>query len=136
MNCSISNIVSDWTIKNAHIKNLYKHFYDNKEPLNKNITSKHILYLVSNVDHNKNGKIDSNDPSILYVSNTKGKELKALTTENENVIDIELYEKQNFALIKIQIDSSNDNEFNWKDTFYFKKLDLTTLTFGDKIESK
>jgi hypothetical protein len=92
---------------------------------------------VSNIDHNHNGKIDSDDPSMLYVSDTRGKELKVLTTENENVVNIDLFEKQNFALIKIQRDSNNDGEYNWKDnSFYFLKLDLTTLTFGNKIETK
>lgn len=115
----------------------YRYYYNNDKPQNKNITSKHLLYLVSNIDHNQNGKIDGDDPSMLYVSDTRGKELKVLTTENENVVNIDLFEKQNFALIKIQRDSNLDGEYDWKDnSYYFLKLDLTTLTFGNKIETK
>ena len=39
------------------------------------------------------------------------------------------------ALIKIQRDLNNDNNFTSKDSdFYYIKIDLTTLTFGNKIE--
>jgi hypothetical protein len=96
-----------------------------------------IFYRVRAVDHNKNGRIDAKDPVILYVSDVHGNNLKALTTENENVIAIDIYEKQNMALLKIQRDFDKDNDFESEDKdFYFLKLDLATLTFGNKIELK
>lgn len=110
--------------------------YEPKEQ-NKSFTSQCLLYRVKNIDHNKNGRIDDNDPAILYFSDTRGDNLKALTTENENVVGIDIFEKQNFALLKIQRDHDNDGDFEIEDKdFYFIKLDLKTLTFGSKIESK
>lgn len=104
---------------------------------NKNLTAHYIFYRVKNVDHNKNGHIDDKDPSILYISDTHGNNLKALTTENENVVAIDIYEKQNFVLIKIQRDFDNNGDFEAEDKdFYFIKLNLTTLKFGNKIEAK
>jgi hypothetical protein len=102
-----------------------------------NITSKWIFYLVKSIDSDKNGKIDNDDPSILYVSDKSGNGLKALTPENENVISIEFYDKQGFALIKMQRDLDKDNDFDSNDQdCYCIRLDLNTLTFGNKIEIK
>lgn len=116
--------------------NTTNYYYD-RRPKNQNLTSKTILYKVKNVDHNKSGRIGNNDPAILYISDIHGNNLKALTTENENVVGIDLFEKQNFALIKIQRDLDNDGDFEAEDEdFYFIKLDLTTLAFGNKIETK
>lgn len=110
-------------------------YYDFKinEPQKK--SSKYLFYKVANVDYNKNKKIDGDDPIILYVSDLDGKNLKRLTPENENVVSVELFEKLNFALVKLQVDSNNDGKFDFRDkVFYYIKLDLNTLTFGKKIE--
>lgn len=112
-------------------------YYDSNKKSNANITSNWIFYRIMNIDRNKNNKIDSDDPAILYASNTHGENFKQLTTIDENVVDFQLYEKQNMALIKIQRDLNNDNNFTSKDSdFYYIKIDLTTLTFGNKIELK
>jgi hypothetical protein len=110
-------------------------FYNTKRQ--NNFTSKWLFYRVKNIDRNKSGRIDNNDPSILFVSDIHGDKLKALTTENENVVGIDIFEKQGFALLKIQRDIDNDGNFKDNDKdFYFVKLDLGTLTFGNKIETK
>jgi hypothetical protein len=101
------------------------------------VTSDLILYRVKSVDYNGNGKIDNNDPAIVYVSDLKGKNLKALTASTENAVEINLYKDQNFALIKMQRDLDGDKEFKSEDkSYYYVKLDLATLTFGNKIEVK
>ncbi len=116
--------------------NMYNRFYD-EQLKNKNISKDWILYKVKNSDRNKNGKIDSKDPSILYISDKYGNNLQQLSTQNENVVDIELYDYENFALIKFQNDLNNDLNFTSDDKdFYYLKLDLKSLTFGKKIELK
>lgn len=111
-------------------------YYSDRKP-SKSLTDNFVFYRVMNVDRNKNDRIDSEDPAILYVTDTHGNNLKSLTSENENVVSFDIYEKQNIALVKIQRDSNNDGNFNSKDTdFYFIKLDLDTLVFGKKIEIK
>ncbi|HKR04829.1 MAG TPA: hypothetical protein VJY62_09350 [Bacteroidia bacterium] len=114
------------------------YYYYREEPKQpENITSKWLFYRVKNVDRNKSGRIDNDDPAILYVTDLHGGNLKSLTTENENVLSIDIFEKQNFALIKIQRDQDNDGDFENSDKdFYYVKLDLTTMSFGNKIEAK
>lgn len=103
----------------------------------KNIGSEIILYRVKSMDYNGNSKIDNNDPAIVYVSDLKGKNLRALTNPSENAVEINLYKDQNFALIKMQRDVDGDKDFGIEDkSFYYVKLDLATLTFGNKIEVK
>lgn len=109
-------------------------FYSEKKP-EKSIAANWIFYKVMNVDRNKNDKIDSEDPSILYVSDRQGNGLKALTAADENVLDFHIYQFQNFALVKIQRDANADGSFTSKDTdFYYIKLNLNSLSFGNKIE--
>lgn len=109
-------------------------YYEGRK-IQKSITARRVFYRVMNVDRNKNNKIDEHDPVILYVSDTHGNNLKPLTSDNENVVDFQLYENQNIALVKVQRDTSNDGNFSNKDNgFYYVKLDLETLMFGNKIE--
>lgn len=111
-------------------------FFDTKNR-NKSMTSRYIFYRVKNVDFNKSGKIEGSDPVILYVSDKNGNNLKALTTENESVVSIEIFEKQNFALLKIQRDWDNDGNYEAEDKdYYYVKLDLSTFKLGKKIELK
>jgi hypothetical protein len=115
----------------------YYYYYREEPKQPENITSKWLFYRVKNVDRNKSGRIDNDDPAILYVTDLHGGNLKSLTTENENVLSIDIFEKQNFALIKIQRDQDNDGDFENSDKdFYYVKLDLTTMSFGNKIEAK
>jgi hypothetical protein len=111
-------------------------FYSGKKPTN-SLSGNHVFYRVMNKDHNKNGEIDNDDPAILYISDNHGNNVKALSNENENVLNLAIYEMQNIALVKIQRDSNQDGNFNSKDNdFYFVKLDLNTLEWGKKIELK
>jgi hypothetical protein len=96
-----------------------------------------IFYFVKTIDVNKNGKIDHEDPSVLFVSDRLGNNLKPITNSDENVASIEIFDKQGFALIKIQRDLNKDLSFNSKDNdFYYIRLDLNSLTLGNKIEIK
>jgi hypothetical protein len=121
--------------KDTYIENLSTYDYYERKQVNKNIASLCILYKVHNVDYDKNGRIDFNDPAILYVSDKDGNNLKALTTPSENVVSINIFDKQNFALIKIQRDVDSDHDFEIEDKdYYLVKVDLKTLTLGNKIE--
>lgn len=107
-----------------------------REIRNRNILRNWILYRVKNVDSDKNGKIDSGDPDILYCSDIHGGNLRQLTTAQENVVSIEVYHEQSFALITLQADMNQDGNYDKDDRQYsYVKLDLATLTLGKKIES-
>ena len=85
----------------------------------KYFTSRHILYRVKNKDHNANGRIDEKDPAVLYVSNINGTNLNVITRADENVVSYELYEKQNFALLKVQLDSDGNKSFDSDDIAFY-----------------
>lgn len=115
-------------------QNAYNRFERDHAKL-ENASSNWIFYFVKPVDYNNNGRIDNDDPSILYVSDRSGNKLKALTTDSENAVSIDVFNKQGFALLKMQRDSDNNRKFESKDKdFYYVRLDLNTLTFGNKIE--
>ncbi|MCE3226790.1 MAG: hypothetical protein K0S32_1341 [Bacteroidetes bacterium] len=125
--------------KDTYIAGFNSHYYSKYDMSNqkKNSTAKLFFLRVKNVDHNQSGRIDSYDPTLLYICDHLGNNLKSLTTANENVLSIEIYEKQNFALVKLQRDYDKDGDYENEDKdFYYVKLDLNTLTFGTKIEIK
>jgi hypothetical protein len=133
---SIKKLFSNDTYIVSLDKSDYYSYNSNRKPDN-SISSNWIFYRVLNFDRNKNNKIDSDDPVILYVSGIHGENLKSLTLQDENVVDFQIYEKQNMALVKVQRDLNGDGDFTSKDTdYYYIKLDLTSLTFGQKIELK
>ena len=103
----------------------------------KNITSTWIFILVKTKDTNNSGRIDEKDPSILFAVSKDGHLLKQLTDELENVVSFDNFDNQGFVLIKIQRDSNNDKSFKTEDKdIYFKKVNLTDLSFGKGIEIK
>lgn len=115
----------------------YQFDLTHREKINPNILRNWILYRVKNVDYDKNGKIDSGDPDILYCSDIFGGNLKQLTTQQENVVSIEIYHEQKFALITLQEDMNGDGNYDKDDRQYsYVKLDLATLSLGKRIESK
>lgn len=102
-----------------------------------NVSSRWIFYFVKDKDTNKNGKLENDDPSVLYVSDREGNNLKALTTEAENAVSIEIFDKQGFALLKMQRDTDNNKRFENKDKdFYYVRINLSNLSLGNKIELK
>jgi hypothetical protein len=123
--------------KDAYIRSFFtEYYYSPKGHRHTSQTSKQwIFYMVKDHDFNGNEKINNADPSILYVSNRKGEELRALTVREENVVSLELFEKNGFAMVKIQRDVDKNRKFTDEDhNYYFVKIDLVTLEVGKKIE--
>lgn len=113
------------------------HSYHRYEKSNRSgfISAKWIFYFVITGDYDKDGKIDNDDPSILFVSDKYGNELKSITPTDENAVSIDIFDKQGFALIKMQRDLDKDNDFESDDTdYYYIRLDLNALSLGNKIE--
>ena len=111
------------------------YFNYNMNQVEKNISSDWIFYFVKPNDFNQSGRIDNEDPSIIFVSDKFGKNLKPITPEYENAVSIEIFNNQGFAIIKMQRDQNGDKDFDHKDKeYYFVSLNLKTLEFGKKIE--
>lgn len=122
----------DTLIKNF-TSNFNKLYFDrNKKEFTSN---KWIFYFVKPIDYDKNGRINEDDPTILYVSDKQGNELKSITPENESVVSMDLFEKQGFILVKMQRDLNKNNKFESNDKdYYYIRLDINTLKTEDKIE--
>lgn len=141
-NILVYNFQHDQSFKlfdhNLHIVG-YRTYLSSKSWREKPATSEFkdwILYEVK-IDHNKNGKMDGSDPVVLYCSDLRGRNLKQLTFEQENFVSVEIYHEQNFALITMQRDMNQDVKFDNDDRdYYFVKLDLPTLTLGNKFNMK
>ncbi len=111
------------------------YYYYNMNQVEKNISSDWIFYFVKPNDFNQSGRIDNEDPSIIYVSDKYGNNLMSITSENENAVSIEIFNDQGFAIIKMQRDQNGDKDFDHKDKeYYFISLNLKNLEFGKKIE--
>lgn len=114
----------------------HRYGYENQDKFT-NITRKWVFMVVLYKDYNNSGKINSSDPSVLFITTTRGENLKPLTDGTESVVSLEIYESQGFGLVKFQRDSNNDKSFNGADKdFYYKKISLNDLSFGKEIEVK
>jgi hypothetical protein len=122
--------------KNTFVKRLLPYpAYSNRYPRNRTENKKWLFLLVKPADTNGNGRIDDNDASVAYVTDPRGENLRALTTNDVNVVDITFYDKQGFALLQIQRDTDGDKSFKYEDkVYYYQKVDLNDLSVGRPIE--
>ncbi len=128
---------NDTYIKPFRERYYYRYNYMINNKLPKNIAYGQIYMFVKNNDYDKNKKIDSDDPFILYTCDFEGNNLKAITPQNENAVSFELFNKQGFMLIRMQRDYNNDENFTYKDKdFYYLKVDLQKFIILSKIEIK
>ncbi len=101
----------------------------------KNFTARWIFLVVKPTDTNGNGRIDERDPSVLFAVSLDGQTRKQLTSETENVVSFDNYEKQGILLLKIQKDSDNDRSFRNEDReFYYRTVKLKDLSLGKGID--
>ncbi len=123
--------------KNTYIMGFNSYKYYELPGSRNQFNSSYFFYRVKQTDANGSGKIDEKDPSILYVSDLAGNNLRALTSDRENVVSFAIYDKQGFVLVKMQRDNDGDRSFEYADKdYYYIKLDLNTLTFGRPIEAR
>jgi hypothetical protein len=114
----------------------YNPYYQYTQKSNRSscMSNRWVFYFVKN-DYDKNGKINSDDPSIIYVSDKNGYNLKAITNSNESAVSIDVFDREGFALIKMQRDQDGNQRFDSDDkSYYFVRLDLRLLSLGTKIE--
>ncbi len=100
------------------------------------VNPKWIFYMVKTSDTNSSGRIDERDATVLFVTNARGENLRALTPIDVNVVGLTFYEKQGFALVEIQRDSDGDKSFKYEDkVFYYQKININDLSMGKPIET-
>jgi len=126
---------TDTYIRPFRRRDYYRYNFSESNKLPENFAFGQIYFFVNNIDFDNNNKITGTDPSVLYTCDYEGKNLIAITPENENAISFDLFQEQGFMLIKMQRDHNKDMDFTYKDKdFYYLKVDLHTYKIIDKIE--
>jgi hypothetical protein len=69
------------------------------------------IYKIIEKDTNGDGELNNNDASIGYLSSLKGKELRAITPENSQLINWSFYSQNKLIFLEIQKDANSDNKF-------------------------
>ncbi len=72
--------------------------------------------------------------TMMFACDRKGNQLRQLTDASENCVDMSIYEKQGFVLLKMQVDKNKNGCINFKDDeFYYKRVNLKDLEVRKNI---
>lgn len=95
-----------------------------------------IFYRVVKMDINKDGKYNSTDAVMLYVSDMEGKSFIQVTPSNEQFFDYFYYPETQSILIKTALDIDKDSKFTALDETNFREMRLSKPAFGKEIFTK
>ena len=95
-----------------------------------------IFFRIVKKDINKDGKYNSKDAVMLYICDTKGKNLVQTTPDNEQFFDYFYYPETKSILAKTSIDIDKDSTFTELDETNFREVVLDSPAFGREIFTK
>jgi hypothetical protein len=88
-------------------------------------TKKQILvYTLSDLDTNKDGKLDVNDINSLYISEISGSGFMKLSPDYQELIDWNLIESKNRLYFRTKEDSNKNGDFDKDDAVSYYYVDL------------
>jgi hypothetical protein len=88
-------------------------------------TKKQILvYSISDMDTNKDGKLDANDIKSLYISEISGNHFIKLSPDFQELIDWNLIETKNRLYFRTTEDTNKNGDFDKDDTVFYYFVDL------------
>ena len=88
-------------------------------------TKKQILvYSISDLDTNRDRKLDSNDIRSLYISDISGDNFTKITPDFQELIDWNLMEVKNRLYIRTIQDSNKNGDFDKDDAVFYYFVDL------------
>jgi len=88
-------------------------------------TKKQILvYSISDMDTNKDGKLDANDIKSLYISEISGNHFMKLSPDFQELIDWNLIEAKNRLYFRTTEDTNKNGDFDKDDTVFYYYVDL------------
>lgn len=85
-----------------------------------------MVYTLSDMDTNKDGKLDSNDIKSLYISEISGNRFTKITSDFQELIDWNLIESKNRLYFRTIEDTNKNGEFDKNDIVHYHFLDLTS----------
>src|SRR5258705_294707 len=80
------------------------------------------------LDFNKDGKLNSDDPNYLFISDKAGRHFKQISPENMNLNSWETIKETNKILMMATKDTNGDKKFDDKDETIPLVYDLTRNT--------
>jgi hypothetical protein len=83
-----------------------------------------LVYVLEDMDSNKDGKLDSNDIKDLYISNIEGSNFKKLSVDFQELIDWNLIESQNRLYFRTIEDINKNGAFDKSDKVHYQFVDL------------
>lgn len=83
-----------------------------------------LVYSISDIDTNKDGKLDSNDIRSLYISDISGEKFTKITPDYQELIDWNLMEVQNRLYVRTIQDSNKNGDFDKDDAVFYYFIDL------------
>lgn len=101
------------------------------------ILQEKVFYEISDIDFNKDNKLDGDDPEFLFVSEINGDGLKRISPINEDLQYFEIIPKSEKLLIRTLRDVNQDSLFNKKDEYiwYMAELKNNDWTIKEMIDS-
>jgi hypothetical protein len=110
--------------------------YTNEGVMNINKKDDHIFYSVIVDDYNKDGNLDLEDPTYLFISDKKGNNFKQISPNNVNVSNWTVVKSSGKVLINIVSDNNTDKKFDEDDDSAPYIYDLKAGGIAQPILSK
>lgn len=85
-----------------------------------------MVYTLSDMDTNEDGKLDSNDIKSLYISEDSGNRFTKISTDFQELIDWNVVESKNRLYFRTIEDTNKNGEFDKNDIIHYHYLDLTS----------
>ncbi|MEZ4837881.1 hypothetical protein [Flavobacterium sp.] len=83
-----------------------------------------LVYSISDMDTNRDGKLDANDIKSLYISNISGENFKKISPDFQELIDWNLIEVSNRLYFRTIQDSNKNGDFDKDDAVFYYFVDL------------
>jgi hypothetical protein len=92
-----------------------------------------MVYTMYDIDTNKDGKLDTSDIKVLYLSKISGDKFTKVSTDFQELIDWNLIESKNRLYFRTVEDTNKNGKFDSKDVVHYNYIDLSSKDW--KIES-
>lgn len=83
-----------------------------------------MVYSISDMDTNRDGRLDSNDIKSLYISKISGENFIKLTPDYQELIDWNIIEAKNRLYFRTIQDSNKNGDFDKDDAVFYYFIDL------------
>lgn len=129
----ISNIYfDDLTSNTQHLLtnkliSIYRVIYLRK--IAKSMNKNYLLYFVYDKDTNRDGKLDSDDISSIYISKLEGTEFKKITSDNHELMNSQFVPLANRYYFTTIEDINKDGHFGKEDKFHYYYIDFSTESY-------